>query len=264
MSDSNPISKPLILITNDDGIIAKGIQSLISCLLPLGNLFVVAPDGPRSAQSSALTVTTPLRVKKIKEEDGLTEYICNGTPADCVKLALNQLCPRKPDIIVSGINHGMNSSISIIYSGTMGAALEGCVNGIPSIGFSLCNYDPRANFDTAMAYAYKITKKTMATGLPRTICLNVNIPDLPEDKIQGISICRQSEGYWAEEFVQRKDPSGKRYYWLTGQFINAEKQNSETDEWALENGFISIVPVKVDMTAYEHLDELKKIDYELE
>lgn len=262
MTAKQNIQTPLILITNDDGIHAKGLQSLIDCLRPLGDLFVVAPDGPRSAQSSALTVTTPLRVKKTLEEGGLTVYTCNGTPADCVKLALNQLCPRKPDIVVSGINHGMNSSISIIYSGTMGAALEGCVNGIPAIGFSLSSYDSHAEFSKAMKYAYAITKKTIATGLPRTICLNVNVPDT--EHIKGISICRQSEGYWAEEFIRREDPSGKHYYWLTGEFINAEKQNNDTDEWALENGYVSIVPVKVDMTAYEYMDELKKISYELE
>jgi len=255
-------TKPLILITNDDGIHAKGIQSLITCLLPLGDVFVIAPDGPRSAQSSALTVTTPLRVKKTTDEEGLITYVCNGTPADCVKLALNQLCPHKPDIIVSGINHGMNSSISIIYSGTMGAALEGCVNGIPAIGFSLSNYDPHADFNKAMKYAYSITKKTLAKGLPRSICLNVNIPDT--DHIKGVKICRQSEGYWSEEFIRREDPSGKHYYWLTGEFINAERQNEDTDEWAMENGFVSIVPVKVDMTAYEYIDDLKKIKYELE
>jgi len=266
-SNDNPLTskqhilRPLILVTNDDGVNAKGIQSLIECLLPLGDIFVVAPDGPRSAQSSALTVTTPLRVKKTDEEDGLTMYVCNGTPADCVKLALNQLCPRKPNIIVSGINHGMNSSISIIYSGTMGAAMEGCVNGIPSIGFSLCSYDPRADFTKAMEYAYKITKKTLETGLPRTLCLNVNIPDT-HHIIKGIKVCRQSEGYWSEEFIRREDPSGKHYYWLTGEFINAEKQNDDTDEWALENGFVSIVPVKIDMTAYEFMDDLKKWKYD--
>ena len=262
MPTTNNISKPLILVTNDDGANAKGIQSLIDCLRSLGDIFVVAPDGPRSAQSSAITVNMPLRVEKTHEEEGLISYICNGTPADCVKLALHQLCSRKPDMVVSGINHGTNSSISIIYSGTMGAAIEGCVNGIPSIGFSLNSYDPRSNFNDAMEYAYKITKKTLAEGLPNNICLNVNIPD-NQHTIQAVKICRQSEGHWIEDFMKRKDPFGKNYYWLTGEFINTEKQNDDTDEWALENGFVSIVPIKVDMTAYEYMDELKKIDYEL-
>lgn len=253
---------PLILISNDDGISAKGIQSLIESMRPLGSVIVVAPDSPRSAQSSALTVTTPLRVKKIHEEEGLLQYICNGTPSDCVKLALNQLCPKKPDVVVAGINHGTNSSISVIYSGTMGATIEGCVNGIPSIGFSLCNFDPRADFSTAMIYAQKITKKIIQEGLPKGICLNVNIPDLKT--IKGIKVCRQSEGYWSEEFIKREDPYGKHYYWLTGEFINAEKLNDDTDEWALENGYISMVPVKVDMTAYEYINDLKKLDYEQE
>lgn len=259
---SKNTSKPLILITNDDGGTAKGIRTLIECLRPLGDIFVVAPDGPRSAQSSALTVTKPLRAKKVVEEDGITEYLCNGTPADCIKLALRELCPKKPDIIVSGINHGMNTSISIIYSGTMGAAIEGCVSGIPSIGFSLNTFDPNADFTTAIKYAYKITKETLAKGLHRYVCLNVNIPD--KEAIKGIKICRQSEGYWNEEFIKREDPLGRNYYWLSGVFYNAEEHSEDTDEWALRNDYISIVPVKVDMTAYEYMDELKKNNYELE
>ncbi|MDR3705036.1 MAG: 5'/3'-nucleotidase SurE [Paludibacteraceae bacterium] len=255
--------KPLILVTNDDGVTARGIRSLVESVRPLGEVLVVAPDAPRSAQASALTVTNPLRVKKIEEEDGLTIYQCNGTPADCVKLAINQLAPRRPDIVVSGINHGTNSSISIIYSGTMGAAIEGCVAGIPSVGFSLCSYDPRADFDSAIQYAYTITQKVLAEGLPKTVCLNVNIPE-KHHHIQGIKICRQSEGYWSEEFLKRQDPSGKNYYWLSGEFINAEQMSDDTDEWALEHGYVSIVPVKVDMTAYEFIDDLNKWVTDLE
>ncbi len=253
--------KPLILITNDDGASAKGIQSLVACLRPLGDILVVAPDGPRSAQSSALTVTKPLRIKKTHEENGLTEYICNGTPADCVKLALREICTQQPDILVSGINHGMNTSISIIYSGTMGAAIEGAINNIPSIGFSLNTFDPKADFKTAMKAAYKITKKTLETGLPRYISLNVNIPILEETK--GVKICKQSAGYWNEDFAKRKDPMGRHYYWLTGEFHNAESKDKNTDQWALENGYISIVPVQVDMTAYTYINTLNKNDYEL-
>ncbi|MDR1679967.1 MAG: 5'/3'-nucleotidase SurE [Prevotellaceae bacterium] len=243
--------KPLILVTNDDGVNARGIRALIESMRPLGDVLVVAPDGPRSAQSSALTVTTPLRVKKLEEEDGLVVYQCNGTPADSVKLAINRIAHRRPDLVVSGINHGTNSSISVIYSGTMGAAMEGCVSDIPSIGFSLCSYDPNADFTQAMQYATKIAQKTLNQGLPRAVCLNVNIPVVPY--IKGIKICRQSDGYWSEEFLRREDPSGRSYYWLTGQFINAEPVSDDTDEWALEHDFVSIVPVKVDMTAYEYL-----------
>lgn len=249
--------KPLILVTNDDGVMARGISSLIESVRALGEVLVVAPDGPRSAQSSALTVTTPLRVKKLQEEDGLTVYQCNGTPADCVKLAINQIAPRRPDLVVSGINHGTNSSISIIYSGTMGAAIEGCVAGIPSIGFSLCSFDPRADFSQAIEYATRITSKVLQEGLPRTICLNVNVPE-KHHIIKGVKICRQSEGYWSEEFLKRQDPAGKNYFWLSGEFINAEQMSDDTDEWALSQGYVSIVPVKVDMTAYEYINDLKK------
>ncbi len=248
------MNKPLILITNDDGVNAKGIRSLIAGVLPLGEVVVVAPDSPRSAQSSALTVATPIRVKKTEEDNNLTIYQCTGTPADCVKLALNQILNRTPDVIVSGINHGTNASISVLYSGTMGAALEGCVAGIPSIGFSLCSFDPRANFAEAMRYANLITEKVLQNGLPRQICLNVNIPHTTQ--VKGLKVCRQSEGYWSEEFLKRQDPTGRNYYWLTGEFINAEPMNDDTDQWALEQGYVSVVPVKVDMTAYELMSDL--------
>ncbi len=256
-------AKPLILITNDDGVMARGIHCLIESAKSLGEVIVVAPDGPRSAQSSALTITTPLRVKKIEEEADLTIYQCNGTPADCVKLAINQVCPRRPDLVLSGINHGTNSSISIIYSGTMGAAIEGCVAGIPSIGFSLCSFDPRADFTQAVEYATKVTQKVIEAGLPTGVCLNVNIP-APHHKVQGVKVCRQSDGYWSEEFIKRKDPADKTYYWLSGEFINAEQMSDDTDEWALEHGYVSIVPVKVDMTAYEYMNDLKNWINDLE
>ncbi len=254
--------KPLILVTNDDGVAAKGLGSLIEAVLPLGKVVVVAPDGPRSAQSSALTVTNPLRVKIITKEDNLIVYQCNGTPADCIKLAINQLLERKPNLVVSGINHGTNSSISVIYSGTMGAAIEGCVCGVPSIGFSLCSFDPRANFSQAMLHARAIAKKVLTEGLPHNVCLNVNIPDT--QKIEGVKICRQSDGYWEEEFEKRQDPMGKNYYWLTGQFVNAESVSDDTDETALSEGYVSIVPIKIDMTAYEFMSDLNKWTYDLE
>lgn len=253
------MAKPLILVTNDDGINAKGIQVLIECMQELGDVIVCAPDGPRSAQSSALTVTMPIRVKKTVEEDGLTVFVCSGTPADCVKLALNQLVPRKPDLLVSGINHGTNSSISVIYSGTMGAAIEGCLNNIPSIGYSLYSFDPRADFTQTIPFTKQIASNILKTSLPANICLNVNFPE-PHHPIKGVRICRQSEGYWLEEFDKRVDPMGKSYYWLSGEFVNSEKQNDETDEWALENAYVSVVPTKVDMTAYEYINDLKRLE----
>lgn len=251
--------RPLILITNDDGVASKGLRALIDSVLPLGDVLVVAPDGPRSAQSNAMTVTIPIRIKKLEESAHCTIYQCTGTPTDCVKIAIDQLAPRKPNVVVSGINHGANTSVSIIYSGTMGAAMDACVSGIPAIGFSLCSFDPKASFCNAMRYANRITNEILQHKLPRYICLNVNIPDVED--VKGIKICRQAAGYWNEEFINRKDPSGRNYYWLAGNYVNAEKAEKDTDEWAIENGFVSIVPVKVDMTAYEYMDELKTWNY---
>ena len=256
------MKKPLIFITNDDSVYAKGIQSLIECLRPLGDILVVAPDNPRSAQSSALTVASPLRLSKIEEEDGLQIYRCNGTPTDCVKLAMSQLVARKPDLLVSGINHGTNASVSIMYSGTMGAALEGCIAGIPSFGVSLCDYSPRADFLQSMKYTYIIAKNILQKGLPKGICLNVNVPAISD--IKGVLVCRQAEGLWKEEFVKREDPNGKHYYWLTGYFHNAEPQSDDTDEWALAAGYVSVVPCKIDMTAHEFICDLKQWNYDLE
>ncbi len=252
----------LILITNDDGVSAKGLASLIEAMLPLGQVVVVAPDGPRSAQSSALTVTMPIRTKVVSKGENLLLYQCNGTPADCVKIALHQLLDRTPDLIVSGINHGVNSSISVIYSGTMGAAIEGCIDGVASIGFSLNSFAPHANFSQAILYARAIAKKVLEKGLPRNVCLNVNFPET--QKIEGVKICRQADGYWEEEFEKRQDPMGKNYYWLTGHFVNSEPTSDDTDEAALAQGYISVVPVKVDMTAYEFMNDLNQWTYELE
>ena len=252
--------KPLILITNDDGVDSRGIQSLIAALQDLGQLFVVAPDGQRSAQSSALTINNPLRAHKIMENESLTIFKCNGTPADCVKLGIDQLMPRRPDLVVSGINHGNNSSISVIYSGTMGATFEGCVGGIPSIGFSYGSPDARADMTGAMNYANLIARQVLENGLPEGTCLNVNIPHYKE--IKGVRICRQAKGLWKEEFVKKEDPTGKEYYWLTGYFSCPDIDDETTDEWALGNGYVSIVPCTVDMTAYNFIDTLKTWNYE--
>ena len=255
-------TKPLILITNDDSLHARGIQALIESLRTLGDIVVVAPDSPRSAQSSALTVTLPVRVGKTHEEDGVTVYRCNGTPADCVKIALKRILPRKPDLLVSGINHGTNASISVIYSGTVGATLEGCIGGIPSIGMSLCDYSPHADFGDAAKYARIIAKNVLQNALPKNVCLNVNVPAGVE--IKGVKICTQADGIWVEDFIHREDPLGKSYYWLTGHFKNLEPENTATDEWALANGYVSIVPVKINMTATEYIEALKTWNYELE
>ena len=249
------MSKPLILITNDDGFDARGIQALVESLRDEGELFIVAPDGPRSAQSSALTVVSPIRVEKITEKKDFTFYKCSGTPVDCVKLALDQLMPRHPDLIVSGINHGVNSSSSVIYSGTMGAAMEGALKCIPSIGFSLCcDHNHDADMSITIPFVKKISKETLKNGLPDGICLNVNIPY--EKDIKGIKIARQAMGDWTEEYICRKDPGGKYYYWLSGNFQCEDRKDNSTDEWALANGYVSIVPTLVDLTAYGFMNDL--------
>ncbi len=247
--------KPLILITNDDGFRAKGIQTLTEALKPLGDIVVLAPDGPRSGMSSAITSHIPIRAKKEREEEGLTVYSCTGTPVDCVKLAINEILDRKPDLLVSGINHGSNASICILYSGTMGAALEGTIFGINSIGFSLTHHSHDADFSEAGEYANSISRKVLEEGLPEGVCLNVNIPH--EGAPNGIKVCTQTKGRWINEFQKAKDPDKNDVFWLTGSFRNDDPQNIDSDEWALANGYVSIVPSKIDMTAYEIVEKMK-------
>jgi 5'-nucleotidase len=249
------MNKPLILITNDDGDTAPGIEILTKLMLQIGDVVVMAPDGARSGQSNAITVTHPVRFRKLEEREGLVRYACTGTPTDCVKLALNDVLDRKPDLLVSGINHGSNAAINIIYSGTMGAVLEGCDNGIPSIGFSICDHSLNADFSQFEEYILQITRETLLNGLPYGVCLNVNAP---AGEIKGVRVARQCRGNWTKEFAKRTDPHGRAYYWLTGYFDNHEPEAEDTDEWALANGYISVVPSKIDLTAYEQLEELKK------
>lgn len=253
---------PLILVTNDDGMEAKGLHALIDVVRQLGKVVVVAPADPQSGMSHAITVKVPLRITKVTEDKDLVIYKCYGTPVDCVKMAFNHLLTEKPDLLVSGINHGSNASTSVFYSGTMGAALEGCINEITSIGFSLLNVDHNADFTTARYFVDAITRKVLANGLPRTVCLNVNIPDVERDKIAGIKICRQNRGYWREEFDKRTDPAGKHYFWLTGYFHNTEPEATDTDEWALNRQYVSIVPLHTDLTCHETLESIKNWDFE--
>ena len=248
------MDKPLILITNDDGHDARGIQVLTQLMMQLGDVVVVAPDGARSAQSNALTVTHPIRFTKLEQKEGLIRYSCTGTPTDCVKLALNEIVERRPDLIVAGINHGSNSAINVIYSGTMGAVLEGCENGILSIGFSVCDHSLDADFSIFESYVLQITRAALLNGLPHATCLNVNAPVGP---IKGIRVARQCDGRWTKEYAKRTDPRGGSYFWLTGNFENHEPEAEDTDEWALEHGFISIVPTKIDLTAFEAMDKIR-------
>ncbi len=252
--------RPVILVTNDDGITAPGIRVLVEVMQTIGDVVVVAPDSPQSATGHSITISKPLRLDKVSIHGESLGYQCSGTPVDCVKLAINKVLHRKPDLCVSGINHGSNSSINVIYSGTMSAAMEGAIEGIPSIGFSLLDYRMEADFEAAKKYVKSIALNVLKHGLPRGSLLNVNIPDLPASKIKGIKICRQAMAKWREEFDERMDPNNRKYYWLTGKFINND-HGEDTDEWALANGFVSVVPVQFDLTAHHAISYLNKWKY---
>jgi len=257
--------KPLILVTNDDGITAPGIRALIEVVRELGDVIVVAPDKPQSGMGHAITIDATLRINKHTIYGVKEEYSSSGTPVDCVKIAINKILNnKKPDLCVSGINHGSNMSINVIYSGTMSAALEGAIEGIPSVGFSLCNHSIDADFTASKIIAKKICENILKNGLPKDVCLNVNIPPLHIDEIKGIKVCRQARSNWVEELDERKDPGGKTYFWLTGKFVNYEEEKTDTDVWALDNNYVSIVPVHFDLTAHHALAELKKNKYEQE
>ena len=249
-------TKPLILVTNDDGIKAPGLRSLIEVMNEIGEVVVVAPDSPQSGMGHAITINSTLYCDKIKVTDGpQLEYSCSGTPADCVKLAINELLDKKPDLCVSGINHGSNSSINVIYSGTMSAAIEAGIEGVPAIGFSLLDFKWNANFKPLKEYIKKISLEALKKGIPKDVVLNVNFPLLKNGKIKGMKICRQARAYWVEEFDKRTNPMGREYYWLTGTFINEDK-GEDTDEWALNKGYISIVPTQFDLTAHHSLQQI--------
>ncbi len=254
------MKRPLILVANDDGISAPGIRNLIRIMNDFGDVVVVAPDSPQSGKGHAITIEATIRCDKVTIEKGpQIEYSCSGTPVDCVKLAVNQLLNRKPDLCVSGINHGSNSSINVIYSGTMSAAVEGALEGIPSIGFSLLDYAHNADFSEAEQYIRKITKQVLESGLDDGVCLNVNIPKRIEgEEIKGLKVCRQANANWEEEFEERIDPKGRTYYWLTGKFVNYDK-GTDTDEWALANHYVSVVPVQFDVTAHSSLVSVNKL-----
>ncbi len=241
--------QPTILITNDDGIYAPGLKALVEAMRGLGKLVIVAPDKPQSGMGHAITINDPLRLKKSDVFEGIEAYACTGTPVDCVKLAKDKILHKKPELCVSGVNHGSNSSINIIYSGTMSAAVEASIEGIPAVGFSLTDFNHHADFTGAKQVAREVAEQVLKFGLPPGTLLNVNIPALPANDIRGIRICRQAVAKWEEEYDERFDPHGKTYYWLTGNFVNYDK-GTDTDEWALAKGFVSVVPVQYDMTAH--------------
>jgi len=252
------MQKPLILITNDDGITAPGLRSLIDFMKDLGEVVVVAPDSPQSGMGHAITIDSTLYSKKVvvdREKGAPIEYSCSGTPADCVKLALRELLERKPDLVVSGINHGSNASINVIYSGTMSAAIEAGIEGIPAIGFSLCDYGWKADFSGAKNVVQQIVREALANGIPKGTVLNVNIPKTDGGSPKGIKVCRQARANWKEAFDKRTSPMGKEYYWLTGEFELLDK-GEDTDIHALNKGFVAIVPTQFDLTAHHAIQTI--------
>ena len=248
--------KPQILITNDDGISAKGIASLIEAARSFGDLHVLAPDKPQSGMGHAITLHDPIRLFKSTLYPGIEAYACSGTPVDCVKLGIFELLGAKPDLILSGVNHGENSSTNVLYSGTMSAGIEGAMEGIPSFGFSLADYSPDADFSASQHYIEVLLRQFFEKGFQAGICLNVNIPKLPFSEIKGIQFCKQAHAYWADRFEKRPDQYGRDYFWLTGEFADLD-QRPDTDLHALKSGFVSVVPTHFDLTAYAHLNHFK-------
>ncbi len=254
---------PLILVTNDDGIFSPGIHALVQAAKEFGDVLVVAPDKPQSGMGHAITVNEPLRMRRYDLEPGVESYSCSGTPVDSVKLAIYNILKKKPDLLLSGINHGSNYSINVLYSGTMSAAVEGALEDIPSIGFSVTDHSFTAEFDAAKHVVPKLIRNALGNDFPDKTCLNVNIPALPRDELKGIKVCRQAKAYWEDEFEARKDPHGQEYYWLAGEFRNFDK-GVDTDIWAIKNDYVSLVPVQYDMTAHHEMDTLNNWNYDLE
>ena len=276
------MERPLILISNDDGYQAKGIRSLVDMVRPLGHVLVCAPEGPRSGYACAFSATTPLTLTLREKGDGVEIWSCNGTPVDCVKLALHELVPRRPDIVIGGINHGDNSSVNTHYSGTMGVVMEGCMKDIPSVAYSLCDYSSDADFEPMRRYVEHFTAQVLANGLPKGVCLNINFPSLtpnPSPKgegdcksegnlevsgercevrdYKGVKVCRMGFGSWVNEVTKCHHPRGYDYWWMVGHYRDDEPEATDTDRWALDHGYIAITPTRMDVTAYECLDQLK-------
>jgi 5'-nucleotidase len=254
------MSKPLILVTNDDGIAAPGIRALLEVAASFGEVIVVAPDSPQSGKGHAITIHDPLRLKKVSVFEGIEAWECSGTPVDCVKLAKHVILKDRPiALCVSGINHGSNASINILYSGTLSAAMEAALEGIRSIGFSLLDFSFDADFEASRIWAGKVIEYMLSQPFRQGCLLNVNIPKLSPSEIRGMKVCRQANARWVEKFVEGRDPGGRPYYWLTGEFIN-EDTGDDTDVWALENGYVSVVPSMHDLTNYTVLKELSELE----
>lgn len=247
--------RPLIFISNDDGVHAKGLNELVAWVKDMADVVVMAPDGPRSGSAAAITSIVPVTYKKVSEESGVSIYSCSGTPVDCVKLAFETVLPRRPDLVLSGINHGDNASVNVHYSGTMGVVFEGCLKGIPSIGFSLADACADADFTALQPYIRTLVSQILAEGLPQGVCLNVNFP--AGKNLRGLRVCRMGWGCWNCEWKSAAHPAGKPAYWLTGQYENLEPDATDTDVWALSQGYASVVPIRLDVTAYDCLENMK-------
>ena len=251
--------KPFILISNDDGYQAKGINSLVDMIRDMADILVCAPESGRSGMACAFSANDPLVLVPQRQEEGLEVWSCNGTPVDCVKLALEELCKeRRPQMVIGGINHGDNASVNAHYSGTMGVTLEGCMKYIPSLAFSLCTHDWFADFESLRPYIRKIVRKVLDDGLPKGVCLNVNFPVV--DQFKGVRVCRMAPGTWDNEVVKCRHPRGYDYWWMVGRYNNDEPEAEDTDNWALRHGYIAITPTKIDITSYEMIEQMKNWD----
>ena len=249
----------LIFLTNDDSYMSKGFRAAVNLAREFGRVVAIAPDRVQSGMSQAITINSPLFMRKVEASDGVEIFAFSGTPVDCAKIAFDHIfATQKPDLVISGINHGSNAAINVMYSGTMGAAIEGSFYGVPSIGLSIDDHDPDADFEGAVKYGREIIASVLSAAdrLPRPLCLNVNVPRCAAEEIQGIRLSRQTRGFWREDFFARQDPHGRDYFWLTGAFQNAEPEAEDTDEWALANRYVAVVPVQTDMTDYRMLDSL--------
>ena len=247
--------KPLILISNDDGYAAKGINSLVAMVRDLADVLVCAPDSARSGYSCAFSATLPLTLHQQHQEEGVEIWSCNGTPVDCVKLAMAELCPdRRPALVLGGINHGDNASVNSHYSGTMGVVREGCMKSIPSVAFSLCDHRDNADFEPLRPYVRRMVSRVLTEGLPEGVCLNVNFPKLPS--FRGVKVCRMTKGIWYNEVEKCHHPRNYDYWWMVGHYANLEPESDDTDEWALDHGYVAITPTRIDVTAYDMLDRM--------
>lgn len=256
ISKSNKMKRPCILISNDDGYHAKGINKLIEFLSDIADLIVVSPESHRSGYACAFSVEKPLRMKLRREKEGMQMWSCTGTPVDCVKVGLNEFfTDTKPDMIIGGINHGDNASVNTHYSGTMGVTMEGCMKYIPSVAFSLCDHNSDADFDPMRPIVREIVERVLREGLPKGVCLNVNVPVV--EKVKGVKVCRMAYGSWKKEIIKRAHPHGYEYYWLTGSYSNDEPEASDTDNYWLTKGYATITPTTMDVTAYEMVNRMK-------